>query len=295
MSSAFQRMKARRAQALEELNSKIQEYQSGGKNNEEDGYWKLSTDDAGNGSAVIRFLPQLEDEPTPWVRTFRHAFQGPSGLWYIENCLSTIGKTDPVNELNNKLWATKTKENQDKARNQKRKMSYISNIYVVKDPANPENEGKVFLFKYGKKIFDMIQDVMSPEFEDETPVNPFDLWEGANFKLKRRIVEKWPNYEKSSFDSPEPLSKDESKLEEIYSQVQSLQALVSPENFKSYDELKARLDRVLGNTSGPVHDEQEDEFEAPQSAIDTSEEVPETSFDSSDEEMEELMGLLDED
>jgi len=212
----------------------------------EDRFWKPEVDKAGNGYAVIRFLPAPEGEDLPWVRVFDHGFQGPGG-WYIENSLTTIGKQDPVSEYNSKLWNSGVEANKEVARKQKRRLKYIANIVVVSDPKNPENEGKVFLYQFGKKIFDKITEAMNPAFEDETPLNPFDFWEGANFKLKIRQVEGYRNYDKSEFDSQTALlGGADDELEALWKTQYSLQEFVKPENFKSYDELKARLDKVLG-------------------------------------------------
>ena len=217
------------------------------KRGDDDRFWKPSVDKAGNGQAVLRFLPAPAGEELPWVRVFDHGFQGPTGKWYIENSLTTINKPDPVGELNSELWNSGIEANKEIARKQKRRLSYISNVLVIRDPANPENEGKVFLYKYGKKIFDKVKDVMQPTFEDEKPVNPFDLWEGANFKLRIRQVEGYRNYDKSEFDGPSPLSEDDAELERVWKQAHSLAAFLDPSNFKSYDELKAKLNAVLGS------------------------------------------------
>jgi hypothetical protein len=208
--------------------------------------WKPTVDKAGNGYAVIRFLPAPDGEDLPWIRYWDHGFKGPTGLWYIENSLTSIGQTDPVGELNFKLWNSGSEDDKETARKQKRRLHYVANIYVVSDSANPDNEGKVFLFKFGKKIFDKIMDVMQPAFQDEKPVNPFDLWEGADFKLKIRNVEGYRNYDKSEFSSSSPLSEDDSKLEAIYNKTYSLKEFTDPSNYKSYAELKAKLMRVLG-------------------------------------------------
>ena len=208
--------------------------------------WKPSVDKSGNGYAVIRFLPAPNGEELPWVRVWNHAFQGPTGQWYIENSLTTLNQKDPVSEYNTQLWNSGVESDKEIARKQKRKLQYYSNIYVVSDPANPENEGKVFLYKYGKKIFDKLMEAMQPAFEDESPINPFDLWEGANFKLKIRKVDGYWNYDKSEFESPSALQGgDESALEATYEKEHSLAEFLAPSNFKSYDELKARLDAVL--------------------------------------------------
>jgi len=207
--------------------------------------WKPELDKSGNGFAVIRFLPAPDKEEIPWAKLYTHAFQGPGG-WYIENSLTTVGGKDPVSDYNRELWNSGNESDKDVVRKQKRKLSYYSNIYVVKDPTNPQNEGKVFLFKYGKKIFDKIMEAMQPEFEDETPINPFDFWQGANFKLK--IVKKdgfW-NYDKSEFDSVAPLLDDDDALEAIWKKEYSLAAVTAADQFKSYEDLERRLKYVLG-------------------------------------------------
>ena len=209
-------------------------------------FWKPTVDKAGNGYAVIRFLPAPTNEELPWVRYWDHGFKGPTGLWYIENSLTSIGKPDPVGELNSRLWNTGIDTDKDRARTQKRRLHYVTNIYIVSDPSNPDTEGKVYLYQFGKKIFDKIMDVMQPSFADEKAINPFDFWEGANFKLKIRQVEGYRNYDKSEFATPTGLSEDEATLKSIYEKQSSLQEFVNPENFKSYEELKAKLNRVLG-------------------------------------------------
>jgi hypothetical protein len=215
----------------------------------EDKLWKVTRDKAGNGSAIIRFLPAPEGEDQEFIRIWDHGFKGPGG-WYIEKSLTTLNEDDPVSEYNSKLWNSGFESDKKIASNQKRRLSFYSNIYVIKDPKNPENEGKVFIFKYGKKIFDRLNDLMNPSFEDETPINPFDLWGGANFKLKVRDVDGWPNYDKSEFEDAGPLFDDDDKLEEVYNSMYSLQELLDRKNFKTYDELKTRLDKALGiNTS----------------------------------------------
>jgi len=207
--------------------------------------WKPEVDKSGNGYAVIRFLPEPDGEDLPWAQVWSHAFQGPGG-WYIENSLTTLNQKDPVGELNRTLWNSGLDADKDTARKQKRRLSYYSNIYIVSDPANPENEGKVFLYKYGKKIFDKIQEAMKPEFADETAINPFDFWSGANFKLKIRRVEGYQNYDKSEFDRPSALFDDDAKLEEIYNKQYDLNEFTAPDKFKSYEALKTRLENVLG-------------------------------------------------
>ena len=214
--------------------------------------WKPELDKSGTGSAVIRFLPAPDGEELPWVKLFKHAFQGPTGKWYIENSLTTISKNDPVSEHNSALWNTGLETDKETARKQKRKLEYYSNIYVVSDSKHPENNGKVFLFRYGKKIFDKIMAAMQPEFEDETPINPFDFWEGANFKLKIRKVDGYWNYDKSEFDSVSALKDNDDSLDSIWKTQYSLTEFTAPTNFKSYDELKKRLDDVLSGTVTPT-------------------------------------------
>jgi len=221
--------------------------------------WKPDVDKSGNGYAVIRFLPSPEGEDLPFVKIYSHGFQGPGG-WYIENSLTTLNQKDPVSEYNTQLWNNGTDIGKEQARKQKRKLTYISNIYVVKDPANPQNEGKVFLFKYGKKIFDKISEAMQPEFEDETPIDPFDFWKGANFKMKIKNVAGYRNYDSSEFDRQSALLDDDDALEGIWKKEYSLSQFLSPTEFKTYDELKKRLNSVLGNkTSSRIDEEVQDE------------------------------------
>jgi len=215
--------------------------------------WQPTVDKAGNGMAVIRFLPAPAvdgDDALPWVRRFDHGFQGPGG-WYIENSLTTLGQKDPVSEYNTTLWNSGIEANKEIARKQKRRLHYIANILVVSDPSNPSNEGQIKLFKFGKKIFDKITEAMNPEFADETPINPFDMWEGANFKLKIRNVEGYRNYDKSEFaDKSALLDGDDEKLEALWKKEFSLKEFTDPSNFKSYEVLKAKLDKVLGFDGG---------------------------------------------
>ena len=212
--------------------------------NQDDRLWKLEVDKSGNGYAVIRFLPAPNGEDLPFVKLYSHAFQGPGG-WYIENSLTTLGQKDPVSEFNSELWNNGTDSGKETARKQKRKLTYVSNIYVVKDPANPENEGKVFLYKYGKKIFDKLTAAMQPEFEDEEAIDPFDFWQGANFKLKAKNVAGYRNYDSSEFAAVSPLLDDDDALEELWKKQYSLAELVAADQFKSYDALRARLESVL--------------------------------------------------
>ena len=250
MATSFTQLKKNRQSQIEKLTSEVTKLQGSGAPQGDDRFWKPEVDKSGNGHAMIRFLPAPKGEDVPFVRMWDHGFQGPGG-WFIEKSLTTLGQNDPVSEYNTTLWNSGVESNKDLARKQKRRLSFTSNIYVVKDPSNPDNEGKVFLYKYGKKIFDKLNDVMNPEFEDEDALNPFDMWEGANFRLKMRNVEGFRNYDKSEFDSPSPLLDDDELLEKTWAQEHSLQELVGPSNFKSYTELKTRLYRVLALDGGP--------------------------------------------
>ena len=213
----------------------------------DDRMWKPTVDQAGNGYAILRFLPAREGAELPWARYWDHGFKGPTGQWYIEKSLTSIGQNDPVGELNSRLWNTGIEEDKETARRQKRRLHYVSNIFVVSDPGNPENEGKVFMYQFGKKIHDKIMDQMQPEFADEEPVNPFDMWEGANFKLKIRNVEGYRNYDKSEFaKQTQLLDGDDAKLESVYDQMYDLSEFTDPANYKTYDELKTKLMTVLG-------------------------------------------------
>ena len=227
-----------------------------GSNGVDDRLWKPEVDKAGNGYAVIRFLPAPDGEDLPWAKLYTHAFQGTGG-WFIENSLTTLGQKDPVSEYNSQLWNSGVDSDKEVARKQKRKLSYYSNVYVVKDPSNPSNEGKVFLFRYGKKIFDKITAAMQPEFEDETPINPFDFWAGANFKIKIKKVAGYWNYDSSEFAAPAPLLDDDDAMEAVWKQQHSLAEIVAPDQFKSYEDLKKRLDYVLGLTIAPKRQDPE--------------------------------------
>ena len=240
--------------SLDRLTKEIEKINSPGtfdNKKTDDRIWKLERDKSGNGSAVIRFLPSAAvdgDDALPWVRYFDHGFKGPNGRWYIENSLTSLNQKDPVSEYNSQLWNISSDDNsptRKQAREQKRRLHYVSNIYVISDPKHPENEGKIFLFKYGKKIFDKITLLMNPEFDGDVPVNPFDLWKGANFKLRIRTVEGYPNYDQSVFDLPKPLFDDDAELEKIWKQEHSLGEFLDPKNFKSYDYLKQHLEEVL--------------------------------------------------
>lgn len=248
MSTTFASLKTNRVSALDKLAKEVTKMAKKGSADER--FWKCATDKTGNGQATIRFLAAPEGEEIPFVRLWHHAFKGPGGQWYFENSLTTIGQDDPVSEYNSKLWAQGEK-GQNIARAQKRKLRYIANILVIKDPAHPENEGKVFLFSFGKKIFDKLNEKMTPEFEDEKPMNPFDLWEGANFKLRIRKVEGFTNYDKSEFETPGPVAKDDKAIEAVWKLTHKLQQFVAADQFKSYKELKDRLEKVLAlPTSG---------------------------------------------
>jgi hypothetical protein len=238
----------------------------------DDTMWKPELDKSGNGYAVVRFLPTPEGEEMPWVSYWDHGFQGPGG-WYIEKSLTTLNKKDPVSEYNTTLWNSGIEANKEQARKQKRRLHYVSNVYVVSDPKNPDNEGKVFKYRYGKKIFEQLKEAISPAFEDEQAINPFDLREGANFKIKIRKVDGYWNYDKSEFDSTSPLFEDEAKLNTVFSQVHSLNEVIAPSEFKAYEELKEKLDRVLG-LSGAVSSSTaesiaEDQEEVPWSNVNT--------------------------
>ena len=247
MTDSFGALKRNRTEGFDKLTQSLNKLnqKSQGQNGPDERFWKPEVDKAGNGYAVIRFLPESEGEDVPFQRMWDHGFQGPGG-WYIENSLTTLGQKDPVSEYNSMLWNSGIDSNKDKARKQKRRLGFISNIYIVKDPSNQENEGKVFLYKYGKKIFDKLNEAMNPQFEDEKPVNPFDLWEGADFKLKIRNVEGYRNYDKSELDTPAPLFDEDSELESVWKSQYSLVEFVDPSNFKTYEELQAKLNRVLG-------------------------------------------------
>ena len=247
---SFADLKRTSSSNFEKLNEELSKMNTKSYNDDDkDKYWYPDTDKVGNGYAVIRFLPPVEGEDIPFVRIWDHSFKNPdTGQWYIEKSLSTLGKADPLGEYNSKLWNSGIDSDKEIARLQKRRLTYVSNIYIIKDGANPENEGKVKLFKYGKKIFDKLNDAMNPQFDDEKPMNPFDFWAGANFKLKIRQVEGYRNYDKSEFDAVGALFEDDSKLEAVWKQEQSLQALIDPKVFKSYEQLQARLNLVLGKT-----------------------------------------------
>jgi hypothetical protein len=241
---SFSDFKKRSMNNIENLSKKLEEMNK--KNSyKDDRFWRPELDKSSNGYAVIRFLPEVKDEDVPWAKYYSHGFQGPGG-WYIENSRTTLGEKDPVSEANSELWNSGSEKDKDIARSRRRKTNYVSNIYVVSDPANPENEGKTFLYRYGQKIFNKIQEAMQPEFEDEDPVNPFNLWTGADFKLKIRRVSGFLNYDKSEFVSSAPLLDNDEVLEQIWNKQIPLNEFVDPASYKSYDELKQRLHSVIG-------------------------------------------------
>lgn len=276
MALSFSELRKQRKGALQKLTADVDKL-STKFNKEDDRFWQPTVDKAGNGYAVIRFLPPAKDDENYFVRIFDHGFKGPTGKWYIEQSRTTIGEDDPVSEMNSELWAQgegsagRRFVSGDNANNQpgsKRRTSFISNIYVVEDPDNPENNGKVFLFKYGKKIFDKLNDAMNPKYKDETPINPYDLWEGANFKLKIRKVEGQRNYDKSEFDDKSigPIEgKTDTDLEKIWEMEYPLGQFLAPDKFKAYDELKKKLDQVMDRkgtaaTRAASKDEPEEEI-----------------------------------
>ena len=275
------------------LNTLLDEYNKQSspetKSFDDDRFWKPELDKSGNGYAIIRFLPQPTGEDLPWCKIWSHAFNGPGG-WYIENSLTTLQKKDPVSEYNTELWNSGVEANKEIARKQKRILKYYSNIVVLSDPKHPEHEGKVFLFRYGKKIFDKLSEVMTPAFDDETPMNPFDFWKGANFKLKIRKVDGFWNYDKSEFDSASELHEGEDeKLEGLYNNLHSLTQFLETDNFKSYDDLKTKLNRVLTGNSvvGTV-----EKFSAPEKKEET---VTTVSDEGEEDTMSYFAKLADED
>ena len=289
MSFANLKKQSKLGSLTEKLVKEVEKLNSAGSSSEDDRYWKLTTDKSQNGYAVIRFLPAPDNEDIPFVKIYSHAFQG-NGGWLIDNCVTTLNQKCPICEHNSGLWNSGIDANKEIARKQKRKLTYISNIYVVKDPSNPENEGKVFLYKYGKKIFDKISAAMKPEFEDETPIDPFDFWQGANFKLKAKNVAGYRNYDSSEFAVPGALLDNDDELEAIWKQEFSLAELVAEDQFKSYDDLKKRLSSVLGTkgarTQDPETVSEEDEYEVERSVKSTSSFSSSSSSTSDDDEDE---------
>lgn len=286
---SFAELKKNRKSQFDKLADAAKKVSSTQSSSGDDRFWKPTVDSAGNGSAILRFLPPPEGEDVPFVRYWSHGFKGPGG-WYIENSLTSLGQDDPVGEYNSRLWnEIGTDAAKDQVRKQKRRLHYVSNVYVISDPANPDNEGKVFLYQYGKKIFDMINDAMHPEFDDEEPINPFDLWEGANFRLRARNVEGYRNYDKSSFDSPTALKDDDDELERIWKSCYSLSEFLSPKNFKTYQELTTKLTRVLGmnpnaETSRPEKAPEQEAAWSPPAQEPKKEKESKSSFDSDDDD-----------
>lgn len=294
----FASLKKNRSSSLDKLNKQLETISQKSYSDPNEGkFWKPTRDQAGNGFAIIRFLPAPGGEEMPFVRIWDHGFQGPTGLWYIENSLTTLNQDDPVSEYNSKLWNSGLESDKEIARKQKRRLKYVANVYIVKDSAHPENEGKVFLYAFGKKIFDKLNDLMNPSFEDEEPVNPFDLWEGANFRLKIRQYEGYPNYDKSEFEAAAPLFEDDEQLEAVWKQEHSLQELLDPKNFKTYDELKAKLYRVLAlgeEPSNPSTAEDDDDIDlsnfgnrakaAPEPTLKEAAPAPSTSMSMDDDD-----------
>ena len=243
---SFNELKRSRS-GFDKLQTALEKDSEASKSYSDDRYWKPELDKSGNGYAVLRFLPASHGEELPWVQYWDHGFQGPGG-WFIDKSLTTLNKACPVSEYNTSLWNTGDEVQKDQARKQKRRLHYVSNVLIVSDSKHPEFEGKVMLYRYGKKIFEKVKDAMQPQFEDEKPLNPFDLWEGADFKLKVRKVDGYWNYDKSEFAASAPLSEDDSELESIYNKQHSLAEIIAPDQFKSYDEMKVKLERVLGIT-----------------------------------------------
>lgn len=287
--------KNKRKQNLEALTKKLDNISGNNKSYEDDRLWKLDRDKSGNGYAVIRFLDSPKGETSPYIQVWHHGFKGPGG-WYIENSLTTLNKSDPVSEANTKLWNTGLESDKNLARERKRKLSYYSNILVVDDPANPQNNGKVMLFKYGKKIFDKITDCLNPEFQDEQKINPFDFFEGVNFRMKARIVEGYVNYDKSEFEnSPKPVADSDEAIDTVWSQCHSLQDFLGPDNFKSYDELHAKFLSIIGSaedkSSSNVEDDFEESVEYPSTA--KQEDIP-FDTDDTDEKLDYFKALANE-
>lgn len=264
---SFADLKKQSKFGFEKLTQEIEKLQNPSGGNDDDRLWKPTVDKAGNGYAVIRFLPASEGDDLPWAKVWHHGFQGPGG-WLIDNCPTSLGQKCPVCEVNTGLWNSGIESDKEVARKQKRKLSYYSNIYVVSDPGNPDNNGRVFLYKYGKKIFDKIQAAMKPEFEDESPINAFDLWEGANFKLKIVKKDGYWNYDKSEFTEPSVLGDmTDSELEQVWRSQYSLKDFIDPKNFKSYDELSSRMNVVLKKPAPRVDretlEDEGDDFQMP--------------------------------
>jgi hypothetical protein len=279
---------------------KIANPQSEKSSYQDDRFWKLEPDKAGNASATIRFLPRAEGDELPWVRIFNHGFQGPTGKWYIENSLTTIGEVDPVGEMNSRLWAVSTDDNsptRKQARAQKRKLTYYANILIISDPKHSENEGQVRLFKFGKKIFDKIMDKAKPTFEDETPVNVFDFWEGADFKLRMRKVDGYPNYDQSVFMEPSAISEDDEKILRIANSQHKLSEFLDRKNFKTYEELSRKLLSVIEGDASPAPSaaniaEDDEEYTAPTRSSTTTKSSVKIQTKSEDEDDDDAMSYF---
>jgi len=294
---SFQNLKKNSQSTISRLTQELDKLNKGSESYKDDRFWKPEVDQAGNGFAVIRFLPAVDGEDVPWVRIFTHGFKGPGG-WYIENSLTTIGKKDPVSEMNTVLWNSGNEKDKEIARDRKRKLSYIANILVVSDPKHPENEGKIFLYKFGKKIFDKIMEKIQPEFADDEAVNVFDFWQGANFKLKIRKVAGYINYDKSEFEAPSALlDGDDAKLEALWKKQHALKEFNDPASFKTYEELKARLNEVLNgdakvtSKTAESFDDDEDSFPRAKAAPSFKEKSPPKMDSDSDEDNEEESAL----
>jgi hypothetical protein len=295
--------KSKTGSLTEKLLKQVEKLNEGGSSNDDDRFWKPTMGKNGTGQAVIRFLPSGQGWEDPYTQVFNHAFQGPNGQWLIDNCPTTLGRKCPVCDNNREDWNTGSKEKQNTVRDRKRKLSYFSNVYVIKDPANPENEGRVFIFKYGKKIFEKIEGALRPQFDDEEPINPFDFWKGADFKLKICKVDGYWNYDKSEFsEQSEFLDGDDDNLEKIYNSLHNLDDFVNPEKFKSYEDLKKRLDIVLGlrgSTSSKrvdpeIEDEIEKEYKQVSNAKNTSvEKSTSTNDDDEDEDVDEALSYFE--
>jgi len=283
---------------LDKLSKAIEALNTSEGSDKSDNYWKPEVDKAGNGMATIRFLPAPAvdgDDALPWVKMFSHGFQGPGG-WLIDNCLTTKNQQCPVCEHNSSLWNSGIEANKEIVRKQKRKLNYIANVYIVSDPKHPENEGQIKLFRFGKKIFDKITEAMNPQFADEQAINPFDLWGGANFKLKIRKVEGYQNYDKSEFESPAPLSTDDAKLEKIWKSEHSLKEMTADKEFKTYDELSTRLNRVLGLNGETIKPKTTvEQMKATPEAFKPKAAEPELSLSGDDDDMAYFSKLAEED
>lgn len=302
--SNFANLKRSSSNSLEKLSKAVELMSKPSYSLDSEKYWKPELDKTGNGFFIIRFLPtppQDGDDGLPWIEYYDHGFQGPTGLWYIEKSLTSIGQQDAIAKFNSELWNSGIEANKEQARKQKRRMHYVSNIYIIKDSKNPENEGQIKLFSYGKKIFEKITQAMNPQFEDDTAIDPFNLWEGANFKLKIRKFEGYQNYDLSEFDRQSPLFEDDEKLEQVWKGEHSLREIIDPKNFKSPEELKSRLERVLGlNLAGKSGDQavKEQKIEEKVAEMDKSypvaDEVFSSGFDEDDSDLKFFENLLED-